>query len=119
MNTFETAIKAHIEKVARKDTELARKYEASGKDIQGCCKYIIAEARKQASNGCAVMTDAEVFGLAVHYFDEGLTAPKKETACRVETPADRPAPAPKAARKTAGKPKEDDVQMSLFNFEED
>ena len=33
-----------------------------------CCNYIIGEARKRGN--AVAMTDDEVFGLAVHYYDE-------------------------------------------------
>jgi hypothetical protein len=33
-------------------------------------QFIRDEARKKAQNGCAVMEDEEVYGLAIHYFDE-------------------------------------------------
>ena len=82
MNTFEKIIKDYIESACKTDEVLAGKYEKSGKDIEGCCKYIKSEARKKAQNGCAVIADAEVFGWAVHYFDEEMTAPKDNESAR-------------------------------------
>lgn len=61
MSTFENIIKEYIENACKSDEVLAGKYEKSGKDIAGCCKYIKAEAKKKAKNGCAVIADAEVF----------------------------------------------------------
>lgn len=124
MSSFENIIREYIETACKTDEVLAGKYEKSGKDIDGCCKYIKAEAKKKAQNGCAVIADAEVFGWAVHYFDEEMTAPKEDTHCKVETTADPnvmrakvtpPAPKPQPKPKKA----EDDVQMSLFNFDEE
>lgn len=123
MSTFETIIKDYIEAACKTDEVLAGKYAKSGNDIEGCCKYIKAEARKKAKNGCAVIADAEVFGWAVHYFDEGMTAPKKDVNCTVEATADpdvvrakvqkpKPAPAPKPKKAEA-------VMMSLFNFDDE
>ena len=122
MNTFEKIIKDHIEEACKTDEVLAGKYEKSGKDIEGCCKYIKSEAKKKATNGCAVIADAEVFGWAIHYFDEEMTAPKEEVPCKVETPAKvttyQPKPIPIPTPKPYPK-KADDVQMSLFNFDEE
>ena len=125
MSTFENIIKEYIETACKTDEVLAGKYEKSGKDIEGCCKYIKAEAKKKAKNGCAVIADAEVFGWAIHYFDEGMTAPKEEVECEVETTADpnvvrakvevpKPAPKPVVKKKAA-----DESLMSLFNFDEE
>ena len=126
MNTFENIIKDYIEGVCKTDEVLAGKYEKSGKDIEGCCKYIKSEAKKKAKNGCAVIEDAEVFGWAIHYFDEEMTAPKEEVACKVESRMTikdidekfMPKPQPKPVAKPQPK-KVDDVQMSLFNFDEE
>lgn len=124
MNAFENTIKAHLDKVAETDAVFAEKYNPEG--IAGCCKYITAEAKKRAQNGCAIIADEEVYGWAVHYFDEGLDAPKEEIQCRVETTADpdvmraKIEPKPIQALRAALKPKKaDDAQMSLFNFDEE
>ena len=55
MNTFEKIIKDYVEQFAQGDAVFASKYEKSGKDIEGCCRYIKSEARKQAQNGCAAI----------------------------------------------------------------
>lgn len=36
--------------------------------MEECCNYIIGEARKRGN--AVAMTNEEVFGLAVHYYDE-------------------------------------------------
>ena len=129
MSKFENIIKDYIEGVCKTDEVLAGKYEKSGKDIEGCCKYIKSQAREKAQNGCAVIEDAEVFGWAVHYFDEEMTAPKEDVACKVETTADPnvvrakveiPKPAPKPQPKPKKEKKAtDESLMSLFNFDEE
>ena len=124
MSTFENIIKDYIEKSCKGDEVLAKKYEDSGKDIEGCCKYIKSEAKKKAKNGCAVISDAEVFGWAIHYFDEGLKAPKDAPEAKVTTSptaevvkSEAPKPAPKPVAKA--KPKKDEGLMSLFDFDEE
>ena len=123
MSTFENIIKEYIEKACQSDEVLAGKYEKSGKDIVGCCKYIKSQARKQAQNGCAAIKDDEVFGWAIHYFDEGLKAPKDSP--RAEVKVAPTAEMPKKAVSLANqKPKakkgsDDGLMMSLFDFAEE
>ena len=138
MNTFEKIIKDYVEKFAQGDAVFASKYEKSGKDIAGCCRYIKSEARKQAQNVCAAFKsearkqaqnvcaafkDDEVFGWAVHFFDEEMTAAKDSP--RAEVKVAPTADMPKTAVSMANqKPKskkgsDDGLMMSLFDFEEE
>lgn len=118
MNTFEKIIKDYIDGVCKTDDVLAKKYADSNQDIAGCCSYIKSQAKKKAQGGCAVIEDAEVFGWAVHYFDEGLKAPANtpKAEVKVGTTVQKPLPAPVAKPQPK---KVDDVQMSLFNFDEE
>ena len=123
MNTFEKIIKDYVEKFAQGDAVFASKYEKSGKDIEGCCRYIKSEARKQAQNGCAAIKDDEVFGWAVHYFDEEMTAPKDSPRAEVKVAptADMPKTAVSLANEKpkAKKGSDDGLMMSLFDFGEE
>lgn len=123
MNTFEKIIKDYVEKFAQGDAVFASKYEKSGKDIEGCCRYIKSEARKQAQNGCAAIKDDEVFGWAVHFFDEEMTAPKDSPRAEVKVAptADMPKTAVSMANQKpkAKKGSDDGLMMSLFDFEEE
>jgi len=66
-DAFKTAIETYLK--GRPD--MAGKMQAKGKSIDGCCAYIIGEMRKRAKGSQAIaVTDDEVFGLAVHYYDE-------------------------------------------------
>ena len=40
------------------------------KSLKKMYEYITSQARKKALNGCAMLSDEEVFGMAVHYYDE-------------------------------------------------
>lgn len=70
MASFEETLKIYLDKYAENDKTFAEKYNGSGKTVGGCAKWIMAEARKNAVNGCCAWADAEVYGKAVHYFDE-------------------------------------------------
>lgn len=53
--------------------------------IDKCWEYIVGEAKKLAVKGCAVLSDEDVFGLAVHFYDETIAKPElKKPVVKVE-----------------------------------
>ena len=66
--SFEEALLKYVEENA--SDVLVEKINGSEKTIKECAGYIISEARKKQHNQCTVMSDAEVYGLAIHYFEE-------------------------------------------------
>lgn len=67
LNEFEKTIKAYLDKRASEDELFAKSYAKEKKSIKECCNYIISEVRKSGRCGFA---DEEIFGMAVHYYDE-------------------------------------------------
>lgn len=67
-NTAKDAIKTYLDGRAATDELFAVSYAKEGKNLDECWQYIINQAKKRGSAVC--MTDEEVFGLAVHYYDE-------------------------------------------------
>lgn len=67
-NTAKDAIKIYLDGRAATDELFAVSYAKEGKNLDECWRYIINQAKKRGSAVC--MTDEEVFGLAVHYYDE-------------------------------------------------
>lgn len=65
---FKEAIKAYLDGRAKTDELFAITYQKEKKSIDECCAYIIGEAKKRGNAVC--MSDDEVYGLAVHYYDE-------------------------------------------------
>ena len=126
MNTsFEEIIRDYLNNEAKNDPAFAEKWDkrkANDNDaVKGCCSYIMAEAKKKAQHGCAVIADAEVFGWAFHYIQEGLKAPEKKQPVKVETTADpnvmRVAPTPTPA--PVKNPKKAEPEWpTLFSFDE-
>lgn len=53
---------------------LAEKINNGKKTLQGCWNYIVSEAKKKAVSNCACIEDREVFGWAIHYFEEDSIA---------------------------------------------
>lgn len=72
---FETTIEEYLKGMADKDPLFADRYRKEEKNIHDCCNYIIGEVQKSGKCG---FTDEEIFGLAVHYYDEdGIEKPKE------------------------------------------
>lgn len=62
-------IQSYLEERAKRDPLFATSYAKPNKKIDECYDYIISQAKKRGGSvGC--MSDDEVFGLAVHYYDE-------------------------------------------------
>lgn len=68
--SFETAIKSYLDGVAKKDELFAKAYKNPKKSIKDCCTYLMNEAKKAATNGSIACKDEEIYGLAMHYYDE-------------------------------------------------
>ena len=66
--TFKEAIKSYLDERARTDELFAKSYAKENKNLDECCSYIMGEARKRGN--AVAMSDTEVFGLVVHYYDE-------------------------------------------------
>lgn len=64
---FAEAIKSYLDRRASEDKMFAESYADPKKSIAECCDFIVSEVKRQSRT---VMTDDEVYGLAVHYYDE-------------------------------------------------
>ena len=64
---FAEAIKSYLDRRVSEDKMFAESYADPKKSIAECCDFIVSEVKRQSRT---VMTDDEVYGLAVHYYDE-------------------------------------------------
>lgn len=64
---FKKVIENHLQEVANTDTLFAETLKKENKNIDDCVTYILNEVQKSGCNGFA---DEEIFGMAVHYYDE-------------------------------------------------
>lgn len=64
---FNKTIKAYLEERAENDPLFAVKFANPSKSVEECVTFILNEVKK---SGCCGFTDAEVFGMATHYYDE-------------------------------------------------
>ena len=78
--TFKNTIKVELDKRAAEDPLFAKSLNKEGKNIDDCIKYILNTVQK---SGCAGFTDDEIFGMAVHYFDEDNIDIGGKVDCRV------------------------------------
>jgi hypothetical protein len=66
-NAFKETIKAYLDKRASEDELFAVTYKKENKNLDECCNYVMKCAK---DGGCGGYSDDEVFGWAVHYYDE-------------------------------------------------
>ncbi|MEG0889995.1 PcfK-like family protein [Bacteroides sp.] len=65
---FEKTIQKYLEQRAKEDSLFAVSFAKPNKSIKECCTYILGEARKRGN--AVAISDEEVYGMAVHYYDE-------------------------------------------------
>lgn len=66
-DNFKKVIQEHIDSAAKRDPEFAEKVKNPKKNIDDCITYILNTVKKSGCNG---FEDQEIFGMAVHYYDE-------------------------------------------------
>ena len=64
---FQNVIFTHLQGVAESDQNFKSKFENPKKKIEDCITYILNTVQKSGCNGFA---DEEIFGMAIHYYDE-------------------------------------------------
>jgi hypothetical protein len=64
---FKTTIENKLNEMAAADDNLAANLQKEGKNIDDCVTYILNRVQKSGCNG---FTDDEIFGMAIHYYDE-------------------------------------------------
>ena len=64
---FNDTIKAYLEARAENDALFAIKFANPSKSMEDCVTYIINQVQKSGCNG---FDDAEIYGMAVHYWEE-------------------------------------------------
>lgn len=64
---FKIVIQNHLNSLASSDQLFAETLKKTNKNIDDCITYIFNQVKASGCNGFA---DEEVFGMAVHYYDE-------------------------------------------------
>ena len=77
---FNDTIKAYLEERAENDALFAVRFANPSKSVEECVTFILNEVKK---SGCCGFTDAEVYGMATHYYDEDEIEVGKPINCQV------------------------------------
>lgn len=77
---FNDTLKAYLEKRAENDSLFAVKFANPSKSVEDCVTYILNQVQKSGCNG---FTDAEVYGMAIHYYEENEIEVGNPINCKV------------------------------------
>ncbi|CDN30638.1 hypothetical protein BN938_0533 [Mucinivorans hirudinis] len=77
---FKETIQTYLEQRAEYDDLFAHAYRNPLKNLDDCVTYILNYVK---NSGCAGFSDEEIFGQAVHYFDEPDIEIGKPIDCKV------------------------------------
>ena len=77
---FNKTIKAYLEERAENDALFAVKFANPSKSVEECVTYILNSVQKSGCNG---FEDDEIFGMAVHYWEESEIEVGKPINCQV------------------------------------
>ena len=83
---FEEAIKKYLDEYASDNERFKVKYENPNKNITECCNYICSEVQKK---NVIALTDAEVYYMARHYYEEENIEVKTNSSCKVVHTGDK------------------------------
>lgn len=78
--TFTNTIREYLEARAKTDSLFSASFANEAKNINDCITYILNAVQK---SGCQGFADAEVYSIAVHYYDEKDIKVGKPIACKV------------------------------------
>ena len=72
LTPFETSIKNFLDQLAQEDELFAKTYAKKNKSIKECCQFIYQQVQKARTGNarCVACEDDEIYGLAIHYYDE-------------------------------------------------
>lgn len=77
---FKNVIEKYLTDLATKNPQFAVMYAKENKNIDDCITYILNTVQKSGSNG---FTQNEVYGMAIHYYDEDVIEVGKPIECQV------------------------------------
>lgn len=77
---FKETIKNYLDNLAASDEIFAATYAKPNKSLDECINYIFQQVMKSGYGG---FTDDEVYGMAVHYYDEDELTDIPTQSCRV------------------------------------
>jgi len=111
-DAFKKTIREYLEQRAKEDELFAVSYAKENKSVDECCNFILQQVQKSGCNG---FSDDEIFGMAVHYYDEDSIKDLKPINCNVVVnhSIELTEEEKKAAREAAIKKLQDEQYSSL------
>ena len=79
-DNFKRTIQEYLDERAKTDELFAKSYAKPNKSIDECITYILNEVQRSGCNGFG---DDEIFGMAVHYWDEDNLDAGNRINCKV------------------------------------
>jgi hypothetical protein len=77
---FTKTINAYLSKVASNDSLFAESFKKPEKNIKDCVTYILNTVK---NSGCMGFDDSEIYGMAMHYYDEDGIKVGSTVSCKV------------------------------------
>ena len=77
---FKRTIQMYLEQRAAEDELFAKNYRNPAKNIDDCITYILNYVQRSGCNG---FSDGEIYGQAVHYYDENEIEVGKPIQCQI------------------------------------
>lgn len=77
---FKRVIQQHLNSAAELNPLFAERLKNPKKNIDDCINYILNQVQK---SGCQGFEDTEIFGMAMHYYDEDEIQPGKKISGKV------------------------------------
>ena len=77
---FQDTIRTYLDNMAKSDVLFAVKYANPSKSMDDCVTYILNQVQKSGCNG---FEDDEIFGMAVHFWEENEIEVGKPINCQV------------------------------------
>jgi len=114
-NSIEKVILDYINENASES--LVEKINNGTKTMRDCIEFIKGQAKKEASNGSAMVEDKKVFGWAIHFFEEDsikANQPVVSANVKVSAPEKKEIKAEKKPEKKVAA--ESDNQISMFDL---
>lgn len=80
MDFFKERIKSHLDQFAESDSLFNTKYKSESKNINDCIQFILNQVKNSGRIG---FDDDEIFGMAIHYYDEETIDIGSKISCTV------------------------------------
>jgi len=108
---FQVVIRAYLDARAKADPLFAEAMKKPNKSIEGCANYIYNQVRKANRIG---WDDAEIFGMAVHYYDEDeIAAEDLKPVTNVQTIINTKLEKPKPQKAEPKKPVKSEAKKAV------